>query len=181
MQKRELIHLKNSSRINKNSFSGEHNMNCEYKKMIEESSAFKDWKRRRSKYYIQNTILIWGTVILISTGLIFAGVENFELKEILFAIILLLLFGGVGAIQAKKWIKSKNQKIDACWFGTVTDMYRNLRQNKKVKNYRIVADVEGKTLEGMCLLETYKRVKVGDRVLLFTVGTETIYCIQLKM
>lgn len=155
-------------------------MNSEYKKTIEESPGFKDWKRRRSKYYMQNSILILGTVILIFTGLIFAGMENFKLKEIIFAILFLLFFVGVGVSQAKKWIMSKNLKIDEYWYGTVTDMYRNLRQNKKVKNYRIVADVGEKTLEGICLLETYKRVKIGDRVVLFTVGTETIYCIQLK-
>lgn len=155
-------------------------MSSEYNQMIDEFPEFINWKKRRSRYYFQNSFLIFISIILIFIGLVFSGIQNLKIIETIFIIIFCLIFLVVGIDQMKKWIKSKSLKINEYWFGTATAMYRNLRHNKKVKNYRIVADVEGKVMEGICLLDTYKRIKIGDRVLLFTIGNETIYCIHLE-
>lgn len=86
-------------------------MNSRYSTTIEESKGFQKWKKKRSKYYFQNAVMILGITVLIGAGLFFAGMDQMKAKEIIFAMLFLSFFLGVGLGQAKKWRMTKDLEI----------------------------------------------------------------------
>lgn len=144
---------------------------------IEQYSGYTWWLKKRKKYYRKNTMMIFLIVLIFSVALWVANKDNIEIMEFIFVTVFMLLFICVGVQQARRWLACNTLIIDNYHIGTVVSMRRNLKPNKKVKNYRITANVNGKELEGLCLLQTYGQVQPGDQVLVFCIG-DMIYCVQ---
>lgn len=90
-------------------------------------------------------------------------------------LLFLVFFSGY---QLVLWGRSFRLNVTNYWFGTIVDMYCIRNRKRKIRSYRIVADVNGKTMEGVCLLRTYNLAKIGDQVLLFTLEGDRVFCVH---
>lgn len=148
---------------------------------IEDMSGYRWWIRRKRSCYFQDFLTILFVLAAFVAGMYLIGFDTFETKEIIFVTVLVLLIFAFAMRQLLLTIKTFTWQIDAYWFGTITDMRRNLKSNKKLKNYRLTADVQGKSMEGICLTKTYYKAEVGQEILLFTIGTDVVYCVHPRM
>lgn len=146
-----------------------------------EYSGIRWWLKKRRSYYLQNFLtiaLFFGFFVPL-----FAQVppDSLALTDwmLIAPIALMLVFFGV--YQLWQWLRTYSLKIEDCWMGTVTDMYRVVKRRRNARSYRIIADIGGKELEGYCLLRTYRKAEKGDKVLLFTIGGDTIFCVHPEM
>lgn len=148
---------------------------------IEDMSGYRWWIHRRRSCYFQDFLTILFVLTVFIIGMYFIGFNTFNIKELIFVAVLILLILVFAMRQLILALKTFTWKIDKYWFGTITDMRRNLKSNKKLKNYRLTVDVNGKSIEGICLTKTYYKAEVGQEVLLFTIGTDIVYCVHPRM
>ena len=145
---------------------------------VNELPGIRWWMKQRSANYLRGGIFILVMVGIMSTVLFTAGLQDGNLKDMLFLFVFLLFFLLFAIYQFVLWGKSLKWDITEYWFGTVTDMYRYRKTRKSKKTHRIVADVNGKTMEGVCLPTTYNRARIGDRVILFTLDGDKVFCVH---
>lgn len=148
---------------------------------IKELSGFKWWTQKMRKKYFESSIMLFIIMAFFIAILCLAGINNLSGKDIAFLVILLLIFGGLGVSQLMSYFRTFNLKIDRYWFGSITEFKKITGSKGKTKGYRITADIGEKQLEGRCLLRTYQEAKIGQQVLLFSVGSDTIYCVHPEM
>lgn len=136
------------------------------------------WMRMRTKHHFRSGVIFLIIVIMMAVlfGMALKDISGFS--EMVPLIILFGFFLFYTGYQFVLWKRSKQWNITNYWYGTVVDTYLIRRTKRRSRSYRIVADVEGKTMEGVCLLRTYNRAKIGDRVLLFTLEGDKVFCVH---
>ena len=146
-----------------------------------EFSGIRWWLKKRRRYYFQNVLTL--AIFLGFFGPLFAQVPLDSLSRtdlLLIAPIALMLVFFTG-YQLWQWIRSFNLKIHECQMGTIIDMYRVAKRRKNTRSYRIIADVNGKELEGYCNLRTYRMAQKGQKILLFSLGGDKLFCVHPEM
>ena len=139
------------------------------------------WLKKRRTYLMRNFLMIF--IILGIMGFAFSqlNLRELETPELIF----LIAFGGflllIALGQLKKWAQSKHIQITNYWYGVITDTRSEYNRRKKSRRYYITADVNGKTMEGICLTQTFNRAQIGQQVLLFTLSGERVYCVHPDM
>ena len=141
-------------------------------------SGIRWWMRNRSKRYFLNGLKI--VIILLVMLFLFgtAGLGKGNYEEILFLSCFFLFFLFFACYQFVLWVRSFKWNIRNLWTGTIIDTHCIRNSKKKIRSYRIIADVNGKTMEGVCLRATYNRAKIGDRILLFTLEGDKVFCVH---
>ena len=115
---------------------------------LEESNAFRWWKRRQRKRYLQSALLIIFMEIL-TIVMIFNGEDGTTpLKDLIFGIVCLVLFGVLAIYLLSKWKRSFQWKIETSYQGTVIEKRRFSMNSKsrrhENKAYYIVAQEIGR-------------------------------------
>lgn len=119
------------------------------------------------------TILIAASSILLYDGLWPRSLEDWLLLGIPAAI-----FGYIACDSLVMWCTHRKWEIPQYWYGTVIQTYTIRSKGRKTRNYHIRAMVNGKEMDGVCYLETYRRAKKGERVVLFTFRKDVVYCVH---
>lgn len=144
-------------------------------------SGMQWWLKKRSAYFLRNGIMVFAILGILAFAFSHLDFSSLKISEILF----LVLFGGVfvlvGADQLTKWKRSKEVTIAEGWYGTVIDMRMERNRRKKTRHYYITADVNGKIMDGICLVQTYNRAQKGQSILLFTLSGNKVFCVHPDM
>lgn len=148
---------------------------------ITQLSGVQWWLKKRSAYFLRNFILIFAIVGILAFAFSFLDLSTLKMSEILF----LLLFGGgivlFGIDQFVKWKQNKTITVTKYWYGTIIDAHMERNHKKKSRRYFITADVNGKTMEGSCLVQTYNLAQKGQQILLFTLSGDKVFCVHPEM
>ena len=121
---------------------------------------------------------------------IFVGVVMFSdplpnepIKNYIFGIIGLVGFALVIIYCFYCWIKLFYVRVDSSFEGIVSEKRRYSRNSKSKRHdnkaYYIIAKNAGEEMEGKCEFEIYKRLSVGEPVIVFTIGTNEKFAIPL--
>ena len=145
---------------------------------IKELPGLKKWMKKRSIYYFRNGAMTLAILCILTFLFWTAEIDIKNVKGILFLSCFFLFFALYSCYQFVLWIRSFKWNIGSYWFGTIVDMHCIHSAKKKIRSYRIAADVNGKMMEGVCLVDTYNRAKIGDRILLFTLKGDKVFCIH---
>lgn len=148
---------------------------------IQSLTGFIWWTKKMRKKYFESCIMLFLIMTFFISIIWFAGIDKLTGKDIIFIAIMVFLFGGFGISQLKLYIRTFNWKIDRYWYGTITEIQRIKGSKGKTKGYRITADVGGKQLEGICLPRTYQQAEIGQQVLIFSLDSDTLYCVHPEM
>ena len=136
------------------------------------------WMKRRSKHYFRNGITFL-LVVCMMFFLLWTSADNTTgIKELVPLVIMFAFFLFFACYQFVLWYRSLHWNISQYWFGTVKDTYCIRNKKRKIRSYRIIADVNGKTMEGICLLSTYNQTNTGDQILLFTLDGDKVFCVH---
>lgn len=144
-------------------------------------SGFRWWKRRQRWRYFRIGIWLILLPAIIAIALWVAGLENYSSGELLFALAFLLFFVGYGLYQWFLLLQTFRWQPSQCWFGTVVSTHITRLPNRRIRDMRIVAKVGEKQLEGICEAKTYRMAQPGQRILLFTVKGDQLYCVHPEM
>lgn len=140
------------------------------------------WKKRQRKKYLESALMILFLEILIGTVGFYGQIETVELKDQIFGIVGLGVFGAIAIYLLKQWRKSAQWKMEWYEWGIAKEKARYSSQDavKRYdrKRYYITAQISGRTIEGECEFETYKKAKSGEKVLVFEIGTKMIYAVH---
>ena len=136
------------------------------------------WMKRRSNYYFRNGVVV--LLVVFMMGFLFwaAAPEIISIKEVIPLVVMFLFFLFFSCYQFVLWSRSLRWDIHNYWFGKIVDTYYVRNKKRKITSYRIIADINGKTMDGVCLRATYNRAKIGDRVLLFTLDGDKVFCVH---
>lgn len=145
---------------------------------IDELPGLRRWMKKRSHYYFRNGVLT--LAILTMLGFLFwvAEIDDTNIKEVLFLACFFLFVSLYSCYQFVLWVRSFKWNIGNYWFGRIIALHCIYSAKKKIRGYRIIADVNGKTMEGACLVDTYNRAKIGDKILLFTLKGDKVFCVH---
>lgn len=139
------------------------------------------WLKKRRAYLMRNFLMIFGILGILGFAFSRLDLRELDMAEILF----LVIFGGfmllIGLGQLKKWAQSKHTTITNHWYGVITGTHIEHNRKKKSRHYYITADVNGKTMEGICLTQTYNQAQKGQRILLFTLSGDRVFCVHPEM
>ena len=139
------------------------------------------WLKKRRAHLLRNFLMLFFILGIMGFAFSQMNLRQLELPELLF----LIIFGGflllIALGQFKRWLQSKNTHITNHWYGIITDTRMEYNRRKRSRRYYITADVNGKTMEGVCLTQTYNRAQVGQRILLFTISSDRVYCVHPDM
>lgn len=148
----------------------------------EEQRAFIWWKKRQRKIYLESALMILLLEILVGTVCFYGQTETVELKDQIFGITGLGIFGVIAIYFLIQWRKSAQWEMEWYEWGIVKEKARYSSQDavKRYdrKRYYITAQISGRTIEGECEFETYKKAKSGEKVLLFEIGTRMVYAVH---
>lgn len=146
-----------------------------------EFSGIRWWLKKRRRYYFQNILTI--ALFFGFFGPLFLQVpaDTMTMTDWMLIAPLALMMAFFGGYQLWQWLRTYRLKIQDCKMGTVKDMYRVVKRRKKSRSYRIVVDVNGKEVEAISQLRTYHKAEKGDKMLLFTIGGDTVFCVHPDM
>ncbi len=149
---------------------------------IEKTRSFRWWKRCQRRNHLRFFLYIVILLVIVALVVMNGGFQTETLGDALFGIVLLVFFVCYALYKLWMYFSSFFWRVDNYWYGTVKDMY-TIRQisRRRVRDRWIVANVNGKEMEGLCLTKTYNRAEIGDRVILFTIGKDTVYCVHRDM
>lgn len=136
------------------------------------------WMKKRSSHHLKNGFKILIIVCVMALFFCTAGLDTIEFREILFLAVFFLFFVFFSGYQFYLWRRSLKWSINEYWYGTIVDMRCIRNKKKKIRGYRITADVNGKEMEGVCLRATYNRAVIGDRILLFRLEGDKVFCVH---
>lgn len=139
------------------------------------------WKKRKRAEMIKMAIMIIAMDIIVFWALSIIGFNSFKRADLLFGGFVLLFFLVYGLYKLVLLIKSYTWKIDKYWYGVITGMYQTRHPNRRIKDSRIIATVNGKSMEGICLSQTYQCANIGDEVFLFTLGDDVVMAVHPHM
>lgn len=137
------------------------------------------WKAQRKKNYLHFVLMIGIVIAFFLFILIFGDIQSYQWQEIAFCIAALALFAFVGIRMFKAYLQFDQKQIDQYWMGSIVSMRVQAKSGRKNRVYYIKALVDEKEMEGKCSMETYRKAKLGDSVILFTMKSEGmyIYCV----
>ena len=124
-------------------------------------------------------LLITGTVVTLTAILWAAGLDTFRKSDVIFGFAALLLFQAIALGQLVQGLQILALTMARWWIGTATAKHKELYPNKRVKGYRITAHTGTETFDAVCLKQTFARLQKGDRLLMFSAGSATIYGVHL--
>lgn len=108
--------------------------------------------------------------------------ETIELKDQIFGIAGLGIFGVAAIYLLIQWRKSAQWEMEWYEWGTVKEKTRYNSQGAvrryDKKRYYIKVQTSERVIEGECEFETYKKVKSGEKVLVFEIGTKMFYAVH---
>lgn len=156
-------------------------MNRNAAQIMNALSGYSWWKRNSRSRYTRLFFWILMICILITAVFLMIGFDNASRAEIVVCIGMVLFLAMYDLYLLVLILRSFRWQADACWFGVITDMSIIRLPNRHVKEYRISANVDGKIMDGICLSKTYYRAQKGQRVVLFTQGNDTVYCVHPDM
>lgn len=147
-------------------------------KNVNDLPGIRWWVKRRSSYYFRNGI-IFLIIVCMMVFLFWTAKDDItSIKEAVPLVFMFLFFLFFTGYQFVLWRRSFHWNITDYWFGTIVDTHCIRNRKRKIRSYRIIADVNGKTMEGICLLHTYNRAEIGDKVLLFTLEGDQVFCVH---
>lgn len=144
-------------------------------------SGFRWWKRQQRRRYFQTGIFLILLPAIIGAALYIAGLENYSTGEVLFAAAFLLSFIAYGFYQLVLLVQTYRWQPKQYWFGTILSAHITYLPNRRVRNWNIVAEVNGKQMEAICHPKTYRLAQPGQQILLFTVKGDKLYCVHPEM
>lgn len=156
-------------------------MNYSEKSHVEKMSGYLWWKKRKRTALARRALIIILMDFAIFWAVCLADLSSFKRSDLLFGCCTLLFFLGYGLYQLVLLFKSFAWRIDQYWYGTITDMYQTRHPNRRIKDSVITASISGKSMDGICLSQTYHRANIGDQVLLFTLGDDTVMVVHPHM
>lgn len=145
---------------------------------INELPGLRRWMKKRSIYFFRNGVMTLAILCMLAFLFWAAEIDFKNVKEVLFLACFFLFVAFYSCYQFVLWIRSLKWNIGNYWFGTIVDMHCIHSAKKKIRSYRITADVNGKMMEGVCRVDTYNRAKIGDRILLFTLKGDKVFCVH---
>lgn len=114
--------------------------------------------------------------------LFYGQTETIELKDQIFGIAGLGIFGVAAIYLLIQWRKSAQWEMEWYEWGTVKEKTRYNSQGAvrryDKKRYYIKVQTSERVIEGECEFETYKKVKSGEKVLVFEIGTKMFYAVH---
>ena len=138
------------------------------------------WIAERRKSYLRSSIFM--ALIATVLGSMFLSVADaMTAKDMTFIFGFLGIFALVAVSQFISFLKLSSFEIEKCWSGRIIDTRRERSSQKKNKKYYIIADVNGKELEGRCFYTTYVKAEIGDEVVLFQYRKKGMQCVHREM
>ena len=148
---------------------------------VESSSGFRRWKKRRRKSYLQCALMILVLEVLVSVMVFSDPVSELRRQDLIFGILGLIGFALLAVYCLYQWVRFFFVRVRRVRQGTVLEKSRYSRgtlvKQKRNRNYYVTARSGGETLEALCLFDVYHDLAPGDRVVLFTIGTEQWHAI----
>jgi len=150
---------------------------------IEDFSGVKWYIKKRRAGFLSSFLFLFAILAVFVLMALAIGVSpSVTFSDIAALVIFIFVFGLFTVSQLMSYLNTFKWKVDRYWYGTITDMHRIKSSKGKTKGYIIIADVgNGKQLDGRCLATTYQQAEVGQQVLLFSLGTDKIYCVHPEM
>ena len=148
----------------------------------DEQKSFLWWKKRQRKKYLESALMILFLEVLAGTVCFYGQTETIELKDQIFGTAGLGIFGVVAIYLLIQWRKSAQWEMEGYEWGTVKEKTRYNSQGAvrryDKKRYYIKVQTSERVIEGECEFETYKKVKSGEKVLVFEIGTKMFYAVH---
>lgn len=148
---------------------------------VEELDTFKWWKKRRRKRYFRVALLILILNLFVSVGSIVFEAQPADVEDIIFGSIGTVAFFLLAIYFLYKWVKiSSLSPTDAIRVTVIEKSRYSKRRSKRYDNraYYVIAKVDGKRLEGLCEVETYRAVQPGDSVVFFRMNSKQYFAIH---
>ena len=140
----------------------------------DEQKSFLWWKKRQRKKYLESALMILFLEVLAGTVCFYGQTETIELKDQIFGIAGLGIFGVAAIYLLIQWRKSAQWEMEWYEWGTVKEKTRYNSQGAvrryDKKRYYIKVQTSERVIEGECEFETYKKVKSGEKVLILEIN-----------
>lgn len=155
-------------------------LNCQ---IIEKLDAFVYWKKRRGRRYLKCGIFTLFVEIIVCILVFSLSLADISVPDLIFGIVGLIGFMLLIVFCFYRWIKCSSVIIKKFFYGTVVEKsrYSGIGKNKRLDNkaYYIIAQIDGKRIIGKCEYEIYKCLHIGHPVLMFNVGTNEWYALNI--
>ena len=126
----------------------------------DEQKSFLWWKKRQRKKYLESALMILFLEVLAGTVCFYGQTETIELKDQIFGIAGLGIFGVAAIYLLIQWRKSAQWEMEWYEWGTVKEKTRYNSQGAvrryDKKRYYIKVQTSERVIEGECEFETYK-------------------------
>lgn len=143
--------------------------------------CFRWWKHKKQCRYFGMFLLISAAVLSLFTALWYAGLDTFRKTDVVFGFVALLIFEAVALRYFARWLGMFRLEMDQYWFATATGKYKIRTPRRQVKGYRITAKANEKSVDARCVKKSYYKIQAGQRVLLFTTGSDGVHCVHLDV
>ena len=151
------------------------NINIE---VIDNISEIRKWKLKKQRKLFQSflSLLLFGILFLI---FLISSAKNFSSKNVIALVTMCLVYFCMAALLFVRWRKSLNTKVKDCYSGEVKEKNTYRRNNKKFgkKIYTVIAEIDGREIEGKCDFWTFHRIYIGSPVIFFSIGDSNLYAV----
>lgn len=151
---------------------------------------FEEWKRKRRKAKLKLAVFSLLIIVLVfGTLSISEPLSELNLEDRIFGIVCIFIFLWLEIYLIKDFLKSKYWTINYCNYGKVIDKYRSFQHSIDVKPKKsasgkdsiphIIVLVENNKLNiTSCSRDEYRKLNVGDDVILFKLDDNKMYIVK---
>lgn len=150
---------------------------------LKEWQTFKWWKKRQRKRYLRIALLIIVLEMIVCGCVLIFPMQYIEEKDIVFGGVSMALFLCLAVYFIYKCLKITSLNPTDVINVIVVEKSRfskkrlNQRENRA---YYLTAFIDGKQVEGLCEVETYRVVQVGDPAIFFRMDSKQYFAIHLN-
>ncbi len=148
---------------------------------IEELESYKWWKRRQQKTWLECALFILFMEAVIIVLLFKQTPTDTAIQDYIFGIIALCIFAGIMVYCFRQWVRGFSVQIEEFHYGIAMEKkrysYKNQSKRFENKAYFVQVLCENREIEGKCVYEIYKKISVGDEVIVFNIGTKEWFVI----